>query len=678
MLKYLKRLHFLLFLTLISACKPSRTVDIIVVSLDTTRADRFAEIAKNDPNWGPLWKESAYFHAAASPTPLTLPAHTSMFAAKNPNLTGVRQNGQRVPESLPLLSERLQAQGYETAAYVSAFPLDREFGLARGFSVYDQAASASTGSAIQERPARETVPKAVDWLSQANDGPKFLFVHLFDAHAPYLPSGINAQIDLKARYDGEIRAMGQALAPLFSALKERQRPFVLVVVGDHGEGLGDHGEHDHGLLLYDSTLLVPMLWWAPGEFSPGPRTGLPRLIDLAPTLIELAGAAPLENAEGISLLPALKGQELTIPAAYAESYYGTQAYGTLPLRSLREEGLKWIGTSKLTTQELYDWSKDPGEQRNLAGSDPAHTAHADRLQISAFERPEPPALAGPDSDAARRLQSLGYVGGGTASAAGQQHPNELASIHARLTALQELDRETQLPKAIGEAEALAAEAPKLPHIRVVLADLQELAGNPSAALQSWQAAVQLRPEDAEAHFRLASLHLRLGQDEASLPHWQAVQALDSARMVAYTNEAVALANLQRWEAAWTALQPALAHVDSDNGTLDAAALIAEQTNRPADAAAALLRLAALRPAQVDWLKIGRLQWLAGDAQAALQTFERVPTGQVGKDLADMGAAAALERLGRVDEATQRRNAVQARNPRAYAAGQKWFPPLPMR
>ncbi|WP_170113286.1 sulfatase-like hydrolase/transferase [Ahniella affigens] len=645
---------------------------MIVVSLDTTRADRFAEIATSDPDWAPLWAESAHFAAAASPTPLTLPAHTSLFSAKNPNVTGVRNNGVRVPESLPLLADRLKARGYQTAAFVSAYPLDREFGLSRGFDVYDQATSADRGTTIEERPARATVPRAIDWLNQAGADPAFLFVHLFDAHAPYLPDGISEQADTAARYDGEIRAMGQALAPLFATLKARQRPFVLVVVGDHGEGLGDHGEYDHGLLLYDSTLLVPMLWWAPKMFAPGPRPGLPRLIDLTPTLLELAGAAPIEASEGISLLPALRGQDLAIPPAYAESYYGTQAYGTLPLRSLRDHDLKWIGTSALAEQELYDWSADPREQNNLVDADATQTANADRLQIAAFERPEPTALAGPDSEASRKLQSLGYVGAGSTATSGNQHPNELIQIHARLTALQELDRQTHLSEAVTEAEALVSAAPNLPHIRVVLADLQEQAGNSAAALQTWQVAVALRPDDAQSHFRLATLLLRLGQDEASIPHWQAVQALDPGRLVAYTNHAVALANLQRWEQAWTALQPALAKVSTDDGTLDAAALIAAQTHRPADAAAALLRLATLRPAHVDWLKIGRLQWLAGDAKNALASFERVPSSQGAKDVAEMGAAAALEQLGRTSDADARRQAVQTRNPRAHAAGLQWF------
>lgn len=643
--------------------------DLILVSLDTTRSDRFDAVAGREPGWSAPRNAAARYAAAASPTPITLPAHTSLLSGLDPDRHGVRNNGQQVPARITLLQERLAAAGYRTAGFVSAFPLDRQFGLARGFGTWDQPETGQTDAAIAERDATTTVARALDWLEAGSTAPDFLFLHLFDAHAPYAAHGLPEDAPAAARYDAEIAAMGRALAPLFARLESRGRPFVVVLTGDHGEGLGDHGEPDHGLMLFDSTLLVPMWWWSPGRIAPGLRDGLPRLVDVAPTLLELAGATPLEGADGVSLLAGLDGRAQEIPPAYAESFYGQAAYGAAPLKSWREGDWKWIGTDGSDGHALFRWTADPGEADNRISAEPAR---ADALQLSAWGRPEPPEPAAVSSEALKTLASLGYVGqGGTVRGSGRP-PAEYLPIHAELVAIQELDRRRSLPEAVTRARALALQAPDLPFVQFVLGELLMQSGAGAEAESAFRRTIALNPGDAQAHYRLAELLMGLGRDADSLSHWDAVAAIDPARAMARTNKAVALANLGRWPEAWTSIEPALAAGAPDAGTLQAAVAIAEQTGHWREAAAALRALAAMPGQSVNWLQVGALDLRAGDAAAARESFSRVPRPSPGADLADMGLASAMAMAGDTAGAEQLRAAVAARNPAAHALGLRQF------
>jgi len=660
----------LVLLAGVAGCQRDTPPDLILISLDTTRADRFSAVAENSLEFSPLWREGARFAAAASPTPITLPAHTSMFSGVDPNRHGIRNNGFRVAEDLPMLPERLSTAGYQTGAFISAYPLDREFGLARGFDRYDQPAGGQSTTSVLERKADATVQAALDWWQQRDrQKPGFLFVHLFDAHAPFDAPGVPDSAPITDRYDAEIAGMGKALAPLLEALRRSDRPFVLVLTGDHGEGLGDHGELDHGLLLYDSTLLVPMIWWGPGRFDAGERAGLPRLIDVAPTLLELAGADSLPDIQGVSLVPSLSGTAQTFPPAYAETAYGQFAYGVKPLRSVREGPLKWIGTDLPESQELFSWQEDRHEAVNRAAELPTE---ADALQLTAFDRPEPERVVTSRSETTKALQSLGYLGsaGGSAGRA-NAHPTSVVDIHRRLMMLQELDRSTHLAEALALAREIVDEAPDLAYARFVLGGLLAQSGDPQSAIAAFAQALALNPEDGEIHWRLAELLLSTGQDEASLPHWQAVITIDPDRIMARTNLAVALANLSRWEDAFAAIEPALANT-RDGGTIDAALTIAEHTARYDVAAKLLEQHAAVTGQPIDGLRLGRLYLFAGNPGAAMSSFARIPAGTPAADVAAMGKAAALDQLGKAAEATALRDEVLRRNAMAHQLGLREF------
>ncbi|HEX2060143.1 MAG TPA: sulfatase, partial [Thermoanaerobaculia bacterium] len=225
------------------AARPS----ILLVTLDTTRADA---MGANTPAFEALAARGQRFTSAYATVPQTLPSHASMMTGLYPAGHGVHENARFLSESHPLLAEKLKGAGYATAAFVSAFAVARRFGLGRGFDVYDE----DFGAGLAERNAKATTDRAIAHLQSAS-GPQFLWVHYYDPHFPYLHGG----------YAGEVAFMDQQLGRLVQAFEQRAPgPHGIIVVADHGEGLGDHGEDQHGNLLYQSTMHVPFVIVGPG------------------------------------------------------------------------------------------------------------------------------------------------------------------------------------------------------------------------------------------------------------------------------------------------------------------------------------------------------------------------------------------------------------------------------
>ncbi len=649
--------------------------DVVLVSLDTVRADVFDELTRTEPELARLVAGSARFRAAATPTPLTLPAHASLMSGLDPNVHGVRLNGQVVSPDIPVLAEHLRARGYATLAAVSAFPLDRRFGLARGFDHYDQPVGADQGGfRTLERDAVETIDAALRLLA-GSPAQSFLWVHLFDPHAPYHPRDAAADAPPRERYAREIAHVARELGRLVDALAARERPFLLVLVADHGEGLGDHGELDHGLLLYDSTLLVPMLWYAPGLLEPRLIDGVPRLIDVAPTIADLLGFAWGTPVQGVSILPALRGQSQEFPPAYAETHYGELAYQAAPLRSLRDGSWKSIGTENEV--ELYDLAADPAEAEDLAKRDPAR---ADRMQFDAWQRPQPAShrVGGPDADSLRDLQSLGYLAAtGSGDSDGvRRHPRELAASHRRLIELQTLLGEGKDAEAMAAARALSTDEPDNGFAAYVLGMLELDAGRIEAARVALEAAVRIDPRNAQHRFKLGELEMRAGRYDAALHQWDAVVLLEPARAAAWSNQSGAQARLGRWEDAWRASAKALSLEPENPVYLDNAATIAESTGRHGDAADLLVRLARTesgRNAQPLRLLLAQLRAARNDDARA--TLESLAPAQATLPLSMLARAVLAARSGDTTAAAQQLERFAGGRPAARAAAIREFPEL---
>jgi arylsulfatase A-like enzyme len=383
---------------------------LVIVTLDTTRADRlpaygFGSVAT--PAIDGVAARGAVFDEAVSVAPLTLPAHTSLFTGLYPPHHGVRDNTARALDPAhATLASLLHDRGFHTAAFVGAIVLSADRGLARGFDVYDDG-RAPGGPPPRRRTGREVVDRARAWIDKLDDTPFFLWVHLYDVHAPQMLP-VEFRRASGDRYEGGLAYVDDQIGRLLDALGLRHRlsNTVIVVAGDHGESLGEHGEKEHGIFLYESTLRVPLVICAPG-MAARRVTGVTSLVDIFPTVLRLLGVAVPAVGDGVSLVPALTGGRVPERAVYAESLYAAH-FGWGPLRMVREDRFKFIDALE---PELYDVERDPYESQNLANE---HIATAVALQRELLGMNADVSL---HSDAARlpperleALKALGYVG----------------------------------------------------------------------------------------------------------------------------------------------------------------------------------------------------------------------------------------------------------------------------
>jgi len=393
---------------------------LVFVTIDTLRADHvgaYGYAPAETPSLDRLAQRGVLLEDAVVQVPQTRPSHVSIFTGRHPYEHGVRDNySAPLDARTPTLASLLRGRGYDTAAFIGAYPVSRSSGLAHGFATFDDPFEATEGVSVRdvrtERRGSEVVDRALAWLVRPRTSPFFLWVHLFDPHAPYEPPAPYGQRFARQPYDGEVAYADAQLGRLLDALERagRTADTLVVVTSDHGEGLGDHGEDEHLLFLYDSTLRVPLVLSWPGRLPAAARLrGQFRSVDLLPTLLDLLGL-PAAPTSGESRGEALRrGSRIADNESYAESLYGQLHFGYAPLRALRGEGWKLIDAPR---PELYRISDDPGEQKNLAETR-AQVASAmrDRLAGHDLKRDAAVSTAPVDPAAAERLAALGYVGG---------------------------------------------------------------------------------------------------------------------------------------------------------------------------------------------------------------------------------------------------------------------------
>ncbi len=388
--------------------------NLLLITIDTLRPDRlgcYGSATIATPNIDALARRGVVFTRAFAHTPTTLPSHTNILLGTTPLRHGVHDNGFfKVPAGFPTLATHLKAQGYATAAVVGAFPLDSRFGLDRGFDLYDD--DYGTGGALDfkfvERKADVVVERALAWL-KGRTGPWFLWVHCFDPHQPYEPPEPFLSRYRGDLYGGEVAYVDSALGKLLVGLADsgQAKTTAVILTGDHGQSLGEHGETTHGYFAYNSTLWIPLIVSAPG-LAPARVDQNACHIDIFPTACGLLETPPPPGLQGISLVPAARGKKLAGRPIYFESLYPYYRRGWAPLRGYIENDEKFIESP---ISEVYDLKADFGESKNLAGKDLGRErATLARLmkEESATESAARPRL---DAAAQRMLQSLGYVGG---------------------------------------------------------------------------------------------------------------------------------------------------------------------------------------------------------------------------------------------------------------------------
>jgi arylsulfatase A-like enzyme/Tfp pilus assembly protein PilF len=495
---------------------PSGGGPIVLITIDTLRADRLGAYGSPKgltPVLDQFARDAVRFTAAVTQVPLTLPAHASLLTGLHPARHGVRTNdGFHLAPTVPTLAESLRAGGYATGAFIGGDPLRASSGLARGFEQYDDAFLQRAGAV--ERSADEVAGAVELWIEQHKSRPFFVWAHLFDPHSPYTPPAPYAAAYADAPYDGEVAYTDAAIGRLFEWLKARNlfSESTIVIVADHGEALGDHGERTHGTFLYDATIRVPMIV-KPPRASGARVVDVPvEIADLAPTIAALAGVA-MPPVDGQNLLPLIAGSagDADRPA-YAESYYQNVLLGWSPLRAVRTRGWKFIEAPR---PELYDLEADPGEQQNRAGDRGTVATALQRALPSASSEPssQPSAAAG---EAAERLRSLGYVSGSTRPTVATRgiDPKDRVEVWAHIE--DGIDRLTTDPAAARQAftEALRLD-PGNGLATKYLADISFRAGRLREARAAYQQAIAAGFRHPDAFVNLAAIAEREGrQDEA--------------------------------------------------------------------------------------------------------------------------------------------------------------------
>lgn len=515
--------------TILQADRPP---NVLLVTLDTVRADRigaYGHRTASTPALDRLAREGVLFEDASTQAPLTAPAHVALLTGKYPGRFGIHDNAATpLPASATTLAEELLHAGYRTGAFVGAFVLDRPYGFAQGFEVFDaDFGPVDSGQELHaERPGRAVVDAAIRWMSALSPAePFFAWVHLYDAHAPYEPPRPFDRRFADRPYDGEVAAVDNEVGRLIAVLEAKGlfESTVIVAIGDHGEGLGDHGEDEHGLLLYDEVLRIPWILRLPTG-PRGTRVGEQvRAIDLMPTLLDVIHVAARERLDGESVLDVVRGTpRRDVPPSYADSYYGRLHFGWSEIRSLRADGWKIIDAPR---PALYDLRRDRHEKVDMS---PTRSALASRMVDearrieAAFNREHAAPIPRPDSETLERLRSLGYVGATISMASGERGPDPRDMIgvlrqYRQLAARAIADiRGHRAAAAVPKLKQLIVLNERAHDLHIFLGDAYFQLGRFGEALDEYAVAAALTPTSAAPLVAAAHVFIAKGDPEAAL------------------------------------------------------------------------------------------------------------------------------------------------------------------
>lgn len=608
--------------------------NVLLVTIDTLRADRVGAYGSSlglTPTLDRLAAEGVRFAEAYAHVPLTLPSHATILTGAYPFANGVRDNGTfRLDPAKPTLARGLKAAGFRTGAFVGAFVLDARYGLNAGFDTYDDRMT-TTGAALEvvQRRAEEVLAPAAEWiLHDPRDSrdlrdarvPWFTWVHLYDPHEPYEPPDPYRSRYASDPYAGEIAYVDAALGTFLDRLRGANAltRTLIVVAADHGEALGDHGERTHGLFGYTGTLQVPLIVWTGDGTAPAVVSQTARLVDVAPTILDLLGVDRPIGSDGRSLRMDLTGRtQLPDVPSYFEALNANLTRGWAPLRGVISRRLKLID---LPIPELYDLGADPNESRNL------YAAERDRARpleaiLDRFGAAQPSATAAVDPDAAARLRSLGYIVGTT------------VRPPARYTAADDPKRLVHLNAALDDAMAMWSR------------------GDAAGATATLRRVIAERPDMTIAYDRLAFVLRATGQTAA------AVDLLDRAARAGRSDPVLlrSLGSLLRDSGnlprSALVLEALLRQDPSDLQTADALGQTYAQMHRTADAETMFRKVIDGSPnAATTWNNLGSLYLSENRNANAVEALSRAVSIDPALAAAHNGLGVAYARDGHVEKA----------------------------
>jgi arylsulfatase A-like enzyme/Tfp pilus assembly protein PilF len=634
--------------------------NVIVITLDTTRADRMGFLGSKrglTPNLDAMARQGVVFTRAYSHVPLTTASHTTIFTGTYPQFNHVNDFGVPLSPKLPYLPDLLHQRGYQTGAFVGSLVLDPLDGTApgfdRGFDVYDASFRLRRHGADRyktvERRAEVVVSHALGWLSLVANKPVFLWVHLYDAHDPYDPPSPYKERFASHLYDGEIAYADACVGKLLDALRKHglYDETLIAVMADHGESLGAHGENTHGVFLYDETIHVPLLIKLPLNRAAGRRVeARAGLVDVAPTILAAAGVTPPAEMQGRSLLEFTSaadssagnaarpgsqnaGAEVEDRPTYAETDYPHRAFGWSALRAFRTGKYLYIQAPE---RELYDQTIDPGETHNLAETSKA-VAGTLASQLADFRNKTSQTLinlAKPDPEQMQKLQALGYVGSDTGP---EQDQEKLTGIdpkgrievsnllHDAMFDVEDARYEEAIPLL---QRALDAQ-PEMPAANMQYGLAQARLRRFDKAIEPLRKAVKLQPDNGMGHYELGLALFETGDWKGAAPEFE-----------------VAVSRAPRWADAHFSLAAVYARIER---VPDAMTELDSTLNiSPDHYRANLLR--------------GRILALQGNPLGALDNLEKATQVQPDSREAHLFLADAYAQLGRTTDAQNERAAAQ--------------------
>jgi choline-sulfatase len=533
-----------LLLTILAASLAARAEapNIIFITVDTTRADRMGFLGSKrglTPNLDVVARQGVVFERAFSQAPLTPVSHATIFTGTYPQFHTVTDFGHPLPSVLPFVPDILHKTGYHTAAFIGSIILDPKGNMApgfdRGFDFFDAGFHMKRGPDetrydTVERRAGEVVGHAIAWLNKNRQAPFFIWIHLYDPHAPYDPP---PPFDKRFTdpYDGEIAYADASLGKFFQYLRQRglyDRAMILMM-SDHGESLGAHGESMHGIFLYDETIHVPMVFKLPGEVLAGRRVASRvRLVDVAPSLLSMLSLPLPPTFQGESLVPLMKSVKTTVDLpAYSETDYPHRAFGWSALRAMRSGKYLFVRAPK---RELYDAPQDKGAEHNLAASSPAVTdtlqSQLDEFHSQTSSFPEKSEQKTLSSEQSENLAALGYVGSN--SAAQSADPLQGADPKDKIEIANILQdgiiavEDGRYGQAIPLLQHVLSDSPLISAAQVQLGIALRKVGRSSEAIAALRQAVKLLPDSTEAQYELGLALYETGAWQESTPFFEFV------------------------------------------------------------------------------------------------------------------------------------------------------------
>ncbi|HEY3172466.1 MAG TPA: sulfatase-like hydrolase/transferase [Thermoanaerobaculia bacterium] len=600
---------------------------VVLISVDTVRADHLPSYGYGrveTPHLDALREDSILYENAYSPVPLTLPAHAALLTGLLPYQNGVRDNiGFRLARFHPTLAALLQKKGYATGAAVSSYVLQSDRGLNAGFDFYD---AEFTSTSADERPGAQTAERLEKWLDTVRDKPVFLFLHLYEPHAPYAPPEPYKSRYAANPYDGEIAAADAVVGGFLDALRERALydRAIVFFLSDHGEGLKDHGEDEHGVFLYREAIRVPLFLKLPGSRNAGGNVAAPvGLVDVLPTVAALLGLPVPKDLPGVPL-PFEKrgvGSERRI---YSETLYPRLQLGWSDLASLTDARYQYIEAPR---PELYDLLADPREKNDLSRSKPP-AFRSMRSELESLARPlQAPGPGTPEE--IKRLASLGYIGvlPGTLLEKGLPDPKDRVDTLRKLKELFALFYAKNDREAVAAAKEVLSEDPRILSAWRMMGESLARTGKIEEAARVVEKGIEqagtsgVGEEISQAYDQLASLLDRAGrQGESDRVLREAIrQNLATEQMK--RRLAKSLTETGRSPEALALLSPLAASRDA--ATLDLLGVAQAESGRLPEARASFLRALELEAESVDVLfHLGTLSLREKDPAAARDWFEK--------------------------------------------------------